>query len=247
MYTYIYIYMYTCILVCIYTYAYALWTYRIRSPCYQSLFLYFTVWPSFGFLRSAEKMEEEPPLTESELHQILEEQPYMILMASDSRWELWKMGGEKADQWSVAGCLCFAVDVANAQDVAVEVQDGCGRGAMRIMRFFSLKLMYSIWPGKWWLEDYRFLLGCLVSWQLSDTLLSDPSDPWNHGKHQKSIDLDDHRRTSKQNKSNAMNEGTHLSPLYQNRNPSSNQKVLAKIPLKDATTRLPGVVGTICL
>jgi len=35
--------------------------------------------------RSAEKMEEEPPLTESELHQILEEQPYMILMASDSR------------------------------------------------------------------------------------------------------------------------------------------------------------------
>lgn len=44
--------------------------------------------PSFGFLRSAEKMEEEPPLTESELHQILEEQPYMILMASDSRWEL---------------------------------------------------------------------------------------------------------------------------------------------------------------
>jgi len=35
--------------------------------------------------RSADKMEEEPPLTESELHQILEEQPYMILMASDSR------------------------------------------------------------------------------------------------------------------------------------------------------------------
>ena len=43
---------------------------------------------SFSFLRSGEKMEEEPPLIESELHQILEEQPYMILMASDSRWEL---------------------------------------------------------------------------------------------------------------------------------------------------------------
>lgn len=78
--------------MCICTYA--LWTYRIRSPCYQPLFLYFTVWRSFNVLRSAEKMEEEPPLTESELHQILEEQPYMILMASDSRWELWKMGGK---------------------------------------------------------------------------------------------------------------------------------------------------------
>ena len=78
--------------MCICTYA--LWTYRIRSPCYQPLFLYFAVWRSFNVLRSAEKMEEEPPLTESELHQILEEQPFMILMASDSRWALWKMGGK---------------------------------------------------------------------------------------------------------------------------------------------------------
>ena len=74
--------------------------------------------------------------------------------------------GERDGQWSVVGCLCVAADVANVQDVAVEVQDGCGKWSMRVMTFFSLKLMYSLSPGKWCLEDYRFLLGCLVSWQV---------------------------------------------------------------------------------
>lgn len=82
--------------------------------------------------------------------------------------------GERDGQWSLVGCLCVAADVANVQDVAVEVQDGCGKMVHGDYEVFlpgtNVRCMCGIWPGKWWLEDHRFLLGCLVSWQLSDTL-----------------------------------------------------------------------------
>ena len=151
-------------------YTYALWTYRIRSPCYQSLFLYSQFDVPSTFLGQLKRWKRNHHSLKVNFIKFSKNNRiwFWWLLIPGGSCEKW---GEKADQWSVAGCLCFAVDsVANVQDVAVEVQDGCGKWSMRIMRFFSLKLMYSIWPGKWWLEDYGFLLGCLVSWQLSDTL-----------------------------------------------------------------------------
>lgn len=85
--------------------------------------------------RSGEKMEEEPPLTESELHQILEEQPYMILMASDSRrkWDSEEEDLPKEDRWmspmtpSLETALRFRRQIrfglGKTQDVAYRKED----------------------------------------------------------------------------------------------------------------------------
>lgn len=152
------VYIYICICICIVDIEYDLHAINLSSPKSQ-----FDL-PS-AFLGQLTKWKRNHHWLKVNFIKFWKSNPiwFWWLPIPGRSCEKW---GGKAGQWPVVGCLCFAVDGANVQDVAVEVQDGYGKWSMRIMTFFSLKRMYSIWPGTWWLEGYRFLLGCLVSWQV---------------------------------------------------------------------------------